>query len=490
MTFTSIVLIVAALVGIVDTLGLSHTHLFGAAACGAGSGCETVMASDFTRVLGIPLSTLGLGFYVMLAGLSWRSLNPALRDESVRWVSILAMVGIAPTLVLLYLQGVVIGAWCPFCLLSAVLIASTLAASVLDRRQRNQLRPLLGPLPGPRVALPMLLGLAAPTWLFFALEHELSSATATTDVSVQSGHVVARVGDRQITLAEMDRAIQLRLCETRSAMRNEWLDVQVLEKAALEKGVDVQQLLQQEISLEPITEQQIDEFYELNKARMPVGVPRERLDPQIRGQLSRDAGQQARDEYIFALRRRFGTDLNPPPAERFAIDTNPRGGPERGPTDAPVTIIVFSDLECSHCASSHRRLDELQHKYPESIRLVFRHFPLDMHRRARYAAEVATCANQQGQFWPLVEILFVNQKQLEPANVREYADGLGLDMTRLDACLQSGAGSAAVNADVAEGDELGIHSTPTFFINGHFVKRLPSDAGIDAMIQRQQQASR
>ncbi len=61
----------------------------------------------------------------------------------------------------------------------------------------------------------------------------------------------------------------------------------------------------------------------------------------------------------------------------------------------------------------------------------------------------------------------------------------GLDMTRLDACLQSGEGSAAVNADVAEGDELGVHSTPTFFVNGHHMKRLPSDDGMKALIQPQ-----
>jgi hypothetical protein len=70
----------------------------------------------------------------------------------------------------------------------------------------------------------------------------------------------------------------------------------------------------------------VDRFYEANKARMPKGASRERLDPQIRSQLRRERSQQARDDYIRQLRVRFGTELAPPPSERIAIDANPRGG--------------------------------------------------------------------------------------------------------------------------------------------------------------------
>ena len=486
MSLTPFLLLLVALVGVGDTLWLTHAHLFGAAACGTGSGCDAVMASSFSRPLGIPLSTLGLGFYLILAGLSWRALIPARRDESIRWVSVLGALAVIPTVVLIYLQAFVIEAWCPFCLLSAALIVSIVLLSMLERRHRSMVQPYLGCLPELHVALPMLLGLVAPSVLFLAIERDLSDPPLTDGPGAATTHVVAHVGDRQITLRELDRAIQLRLSETRSTLRNEWLDLQVLEAVATEKGLDVRGVLQQEVSVPPVDQQQVDRFYELNKARMPAGVSRERLDPQIREQLQREAGQKARSRYILGLRQRFGTELNPPPTERFAIDANPRGGPELGPADAAITIVTFSDLECGYCAQSHRQLDELQRRHSGSIRLVYRHYPLDMHPRARYAAEVAACANRQGEFWPLAEHLFANQKQLEGEKVRGYAQEIGLDMTQLEACLQSGEGRAAVNADVAEGDELGVHSTPTFFINGHYVKRLPSDAGIRALIQRQE----
>jgi protein-disulfide isomerase len=81
-------------------------------------------------------------------------------------------------------------------------------------------------------------------------------------------------------------------------------------------------------------------------------------------------------------------------------------------------------------------------------------------------------------------VLFENQTRLEIDRVRGHAMALGLDMLQLDGCLQSGVGAGIVNADVAEADELGVSSTPAFFINGHFVKQLPTAAGLEAWIQR------
>ena len=483
MTLIPIALVTLALTGICDAVWLAHAHLFGAAACGAGSGCDAVMASSYSRFLGIPLSTIGLGFYLALTGLAWRALAPDLRDESVRWISVLSATGAVPTVALLYVQGFVIGAWCPFCLLSAALLGSILVVSVFDRRRRGLLKPMVGELPRPRQALPQLVAIAAPSLLFLGIERGMAGTAPIAEASPQ---LVAHIGDRQITLAEMDRAIQLRLIDTRSDLRNEWLDQQVLEAVGREKGVNVRELLQQEVYAKVrITQQEVDEFYAANKKRMPAGVPRKRLDQQIRGQLGRERNKQGRVDYIRTLRKRFATELIPPPSERIVIDANPRGGPERGAADAPVTIVAFSDLECGHCAHSHRRLDELQRDRPDDIRLVYRHFPLDMHAHARPAAEVAACADQQGQFWPIVEVLFANQRQLRDAQMRGYAEKLGLDMVQLDDCLQSGEGAAVVEADVAEGEELGILSTPSFFVNGDFMVGLPSGVGLDALIDRE-----
>lgn len=480
MTMLPVVLLLLALVGIADTVWLSQVHLFGGA-CGEGSGCSAVLASDYTRVFGLPLSALGLGFYLAVAGLAWRGLPwaglaAAQRDDSMRWISALSALAVVPVIVLVYLQGFVIGAWCPYCLLSAVLIGLLSLTSVVCRRQTNSHLPLVTPLPGLRVGAPLLVVLVSPSLLFLGVEKQ-SQDQAGSDLpamSLATHHVAASIGDRDITLGELDEAIRLQLTESRTSMRERWLDLQVLETEAAAAGLTVSQLMQQKVVPPQISQQQIDAFYETNVSRMPADVARSQLDPQIRQQLRRDGHGQAQTNYIGQLRQHYGTQLSPPAAERFAIDANPLGAPERGPTDAAITIVGFSDLACSYCARDHRRLDELQAQLPGQLRVIFRHFPLDMHPDARLAAEVAACADEQDRFWPMVEVLFDNQRQLESQHVREYAVELGLDMTRLDECLAAGRGQAVVDADIAQGDALGVTSTPSFFINGHYFKNLPS----------------
>ena len=481
MPVAPIALLLLALVGIADTLWLTQAHLLGGS-CGDESGCSAMLASDYTRIFGLPLATLGLGFYLLVAGLAWRALVAEMRQESIRWISVLTGVGVFPVVVLVYLQGFVIGAWCPYCLLSAGLMILLLVVSVLHRRQSQTLQTLIGRLPELRVAIAAAVALATPSLLFLGLEQVLSAQPIALHSGGTSQHIAARVGTRQITIEELDKAIQLRVTEARSSMCEEWLDLQVLETEAAKSDVTVDQLMQQ-VKPPEITQQHIDDFFEANGARMPPNVPRSRLDPQIREQLLRDGHRDAEVIYIQRLRQRYGTQLSPPATERFAIDANPLGAPERGPADAAVTIVAFSDLACSYCAKAHLRLDELQQELGADLRVVFRHFPLKMHPEARLAAEVSACADEQNLFWPMVDVLFENQRQLGTEQLQAYGESVGLNLTQLDECLQSHRGDAVVNADLAEGDELGVSSTPSFFINGHFMKDLPSVENLQHLVQ-------
>ena len=156
------------------------------------------------------------------------------------------------------------------------------------------------------------------------------------------------------------------------------------------------------------------------------------------------------------------------------------GGHSRGNASAPVTIVEFSDFECGHCANFHRSVDDVLHRYGQSVRVVFHHFPLDsecnpsltvqLHREACLAAVASECAAEQGQFWQYQNVLFNNQKQLGRQSLIEYATRLGLDTTRFATCLDSPEPRARVQNDVTEGAALGVDSTPTVFINGRLVK--------------------
>ena len=152
-----------------------------------------------------------------------------------------------------------------------------------------------------------------------------------------------------------------------------------------------------------------------------------------------------------------------PPVERIAV---PLGGAQRGPSTAKVTIVEFSDFQCPFCARAIPTLDQLLRDYPNDVRILFRHNPLPFHDHALLAAEASVAAEMQGKFWEMHDKLFANQGDLERPALELHAVQLGLDLTAFRAALDSHAGKARIDDDLALGRQLGVRGTPTFFING------------------------
>ncbi|MFC1996265.1 DsbA family protein [Chloroflexota bacterium] len=142
--------------------------------------------------------------------------------------------------------------------------------------------------------------------------------------------------------------------------------------------------------------------------------------------------------------------------------------PVWGSPDAPITIIEFSDYECPYCRKWHVEVwPELQAAYGDQIRLVYRDFPLvSIHANANSAAAAANCAGEQDMYWPFSEKLFEMSLSLGRSTYQTYAEELGLDLDEFNECLESGRNLAEVEADYEYAANLGIRSTPTFFING------------------------
>lgn len=145
----------------------------------------------------------------------------------------------------------------------------------------------------------------------------------------------------------------------------------------------------------------------------------------------------------------------------------PDDRPARGPSDAPVTIVEFTDYECPFCGRYYRQTyHQLLEEYEGEIHYVVRNYPLSNHPNARKAAEAAECAHNQGRFWDYHDHLFEHADALEPSDLKSYARELELDGEQFDQCLESGAESETVEQDMATGRRLGIRGTPTFFVNG------------------------
>ncbi len=152
--------------------------------------------------------------------------------------------------------------------------------------------------------------------------------------------------------------------------------------------------------------------------------------------------------------------------ERYRVSI--AGNPTRGPADAPVTIIEFSDFQCPFCKRFHdETLPALLQKYEGKIRFAYRDFPISaIHANAQGAAEAAQCASDQQKFWEYHDLLFQNQDHLQRADFLAYAQQLNLDVKTFQDCYDSAKYAVDVQEDVKAGQALGIGGTPAFFING------------------------
>ena len=176
-------------------------------------------------------------------------------------------------------------------------------------------------------------------------------------------------------------------------------------------------------------------------------------------------------------------------ASRPVVDALPAVAYVRGPADAAVTIVEFSDFECGFCAKAFRDLRDLEQRHGGMLKIAFHHFPLDpdcnahvttrIHRFACQAAIAAECAAQFDKFWEYHDRLFQNQERLGPDDLVATAVDLGIDRAAFTACLADPAAKQRVVADAAAGARLGVKSTPTLFINRRTVEGAPESGAYE-----------
>src|SRR3954453_21422276 len=288
-----------------------------------------------------------------------------------------------------------------------------------------------------------------------------------------SNQVLAVVNGKPITEADirqtsadqfkaLDREYQQNVHQLLESSLDQSVQDRLLEAEAAARKVTKDQLLA-EIKPATVTDADVDAFYEQNKAQIPR--PKDQVAGQIKTYLEQQGQQKARTAYFKTLEAKYKVDMKMEPIRVDVAAT----GPAKGPANAPVTIVEFSDFQCPFCSRLTPTLKAVEEKYGNKVRLVFRQYPLPFHQNAEKAAEASLCAADQGKFWELHDAMFGNQGELGVDQLKAKAASLGLNADKFNKCLDSGEKAAAIQADIKAGSAAGVSGTPAMFINGRFI---------------------
>jgi formate-nitrite transporter family protein len=154
-----------------------------------------------------------------------------------------------------------------------------------------------------------------------------------------------------------------------------------------------------------------------------------------------------------------------------------------GPADASVTVLEYGDYQCPYCRAAARDVHQMLGRYPDSVRFVFRNFPIpQLHPQAEQAAEAAEAASAQGKFWEMYELLLQPSSRLDLGSLLGYAERVGLDIGRFSAEVTGYVYAARIERDVGEGFRNGVNATPKFYVDGERIDgKLPLEGLEDAI---------
>src|SRR5215831_1569810 len=310
-------------------------------------------------------------------------------------------------------------------------------------------------------------------------------ASATFAFAQSNANRVAVVNGETITQQQLETAaasdlkgIETRRLQNEAELQHDRQEIltkalddlvadKLIEASAAKNKMTKEQLVQAEIesNVETPSAEEVEGFYEANKERIPI--PKDQALPQVKAYMIERSLSRYRDMLVTRLKKEFGFKSYLEPL-RAQVAT--AGFPSHGPANAPVTIVEFSDFECPYCGGLFPTLKQVEKNYPQTVRIVYRQFPLsNLHPHAMKAAEASLCAAEQNKFWEFHDSMFGNQRELSVADLKQRAVDLKMDTQAFNQCLDSGKEAPAIQADIQEGARAGVSGTPAMFINGRFL---------------------
>ena len=302
--------------------------------------------------------------------------------------------------------------------------------------------------------------------------------------------VVATVNNIEITQKQVDDSVaaqiyplQQQLYAIRKAALENLITTKILESEAAARRISIDDLRKQlTLGEVNVTRAQVEDAYKQNASFFATMSPDE-----ARERLRLDLENQARMKHyragLDALRKKWTVTMNiPPPA--FVSELDDGVSPVKGATNPLVTIVEFSDFECPFCKQVQSVLRQTLESYGRTVRLVFKHLPLEGHRNSLPAARAAYCAAEQDRFWQFHDAVFA-AGNLSPPVFEQIASDLGLGMPKFQECVASERSRAAVVKDIEAARLLRIESTPSFVVNGKVIKGALSFADFQRIVEQE-----
>lgn len=451
----SILLLIIAFVGLIVSLasGFQDHIPFLKSLC--ASSCSDAEEIHF---LGLSWSFLGVLFYAVVAVLA------LFKADCAVWI-VGPAVGVEAVLVWTLIQ---LKIPCVFCIANAVVILALLAVTFRKRFFWQE------------ATLVLLFFICFHFWVPY--ENNLARHVSSAGGTVPSGAriednegIAAKVGNDVITNQRLDVLLGSKLLETRRdiyRMKKDKLEQLIIEKLidleAKQQGKTPEELIDQAVpaGLFQIDDADIDKYLQDNQDRLKdfKGSPEE-LRQRLRAFMEQQKRAQAIKDYAYSLEGKIGVQilLAPPNPPRVKVDT--QGAPSVGPSNAPVTIVEFSDFECPACRSTHEVVKQAMAIYGDKIQWIYKDYPLRRHKDAFKAAEAFHCAQDQGKFSEYREKLFT-APDLSPASLVQIAVELGMSGEKFSECLNDSRYKALVDKNIQDAIQAGVDRTPSFMING------------------------
>ena len=324
----------------------------------------------------------------------------------------------------------------------------------------------------------------------------LTTSAAAQGAGQSASGALASVDGKAISSADVEKPIasdlaklEAQIYELKKAKLETLIDEQLLAQEASKRGITAAALLQAEVTAKAstATDEEVAVYYGANQTKLQKDLNAWR--DQIRTFLNVQKAAERRTAFLAQLRKEHKVEvfLKTPPVFRAEIAT--AGAYAKGPANAPIQLVEFSDFHCPFCRRVEPTIAEVLKKYDGKIRFVYKDFPIDsLHPQARAAAEAARCAGEQGKFWEFHGKVYAGPTEASAATMQGFAKEVGLDAAAFETCRSGRKYQSQVQADIIEGTKLGVNGTPGFFINGRFLSGAQPIEAFSKIIDEELQA--